>query len=78
MMTIGANMLPIFEVPSGCIKKSRTKMAQDTPTIVGVVIVASTMLRLEKGQRHGYYHRISSGLPLNSTKYRLSRREDAV
>jgi len=48
MITIGANMLPIFEVPSGCIKKSRTKMAQDTPTIVGVVMVASTILRLEK------------------------------
>ncbi len=40
-------MLPIFDVPNGWIKKSSTKMAQDTPTIVGVVIVASTILRLE-------------------------------
>lgn len=40
-------MLPIFEVPSGCIKKSRTKMAQETPTIMEVVMVVSTMLRLE-------------------------------
>lgn len=52
MMTIGANMVPIFDVPNGCIKKSRTRMAQDTPTIVEVVMVASTMLRLQKSISH--------------------------
>ena len=46
MITIGANIVPILEVPSGCRTKSTTNIAQVTPTIVGLVMVGSTILRL--------------------------------
>ena len=34
MMTMGAKLLAILDVPKGWIKKSKTRMAQVTPTIV--------------------------------------------
>ena len=33
VITIGANELPSFEVPKGCMRKRTIKMAQDMPTI---------------------------------------------
>lgn len=33
-MTIGANVLAILLVPKGWIRKTRTRMAQETPTTV--------------------------------------------
>lgn len=35
IMTMGAKKVAILVVPSGCIKKSSTRIAQDVPTMVG-------------------------------------------
>jgi hypothetical protein len=39
IMTIGAKELAILVVPKGCIANKRTRMAQDTPTIVAEEIL---------------------------------------
>lgn len=44
-MTIGAKELAIFVVPNGCIRKRRIKMAQETPTIVALVISGFTAFK---------------------------------
>lgn len=38
-MTIGAQAEATFVVPNGCTRKSRTKIAHETPMIVGVVML---------------------------------------
>ena len=47
IMTTGAKPLPIFEVPRGWIRKRRMRMAQDVPTIVGLVISDLTTSKLQ-------------------------------
>lgn len=47
MITIGANELAILLVPKGCMRKRRTRIAQDTPTIVAFVIFSSTTFSLQ-------------------------------
>lgn len=44
-MTIGANAVATFEVPSGCTKNNKTRMAQVTPTMVLVEMSGEATFR---------------------------------
>jgi hypothetical protein len=43
-MTIGAKELASFVIPNGCARKSKTRMAQETPTMVGFPMLGATIL----------------------------------
>ena len=47
MTTTGAKAPPILDVPSGWMRKSKIRMAQDVPTIVDVEMLSDTIFRLE-------------------------------
>ena len=46
MMTIGAKVVPILDVPRGCIKKRHMRMPQDAPIMVDDVILGTTTSNL--------------------------------
>lgn len=46
MITMGAKALPIFDVPSGWMRKRQIKMAQVEPTMVDEVMSGLTISRL--------------------------------
>jgi hypothetical protein len=50
-ITIGANVLPILEVPKGCMRNRAIKIAQLMPTIWDVVMFGSTTFRPVACQR---------------------------
>ena len=50
MMTIGANELPILDVPRGCIKKRHMRIPQEAPIIVDEVMFGTTTSNLRISQ----------------------------
>lgn len=75
MMTIGAKTEAILVVPRGCIKNSRTKMAQVVPTMVALLMFSFTVSSLIEIRK---FDAVEAHLPLNGTQDRLCRSQNSI
>ncbi len=68
--------MAIFDVPNGCIKKSSTRIAQVTPTMVELCMSCFTIERLMAVRTS--LSQTREFLPLNSAENGLSGRQNTI